>query len=157
MGRSISVLVVLAGIFALAISGCSSDSAGPMVEEDSSSFLNHINRGCISHKDEPVYEAYLLGYTLEGDTLSLDVHFFDECLSEYIDDVVIDGDFISISVADTQTWGADCTCNYESTFRFLWDGPAEIDIHFACYGKYSEYPICEFDTLIVVSNNLDGD
>jgi hypothetical protein len=150
MNRFVTSLAIVVGAVSLFVTGCSSDSVEPKNEETPTSFIEHTDLGCITHKDMLDYESYLVGYTLIGDTLTLEVHFWLSCGAMFDEVVTVEGNNIAIAVRDTLN-AADCNCNYENTFRFLWNGETELSLQFDAYRGNSQSPTCEIDTLIIVS------
>jgi hypothetical protein len=151
MKRRSATAVVVLGLCVPVVLGCSPESAAPDHEASSISFIEHVDLGCKSHRDEPVWESYLVGYTVSGDTLTLTAHFWLQCMPEFEHEITIDGVDIAITVRDTSEWMARCFCNFENSFSFLWGGARELSLHFDAYQKYDTEPRCGFDTLLVVT------
>ncbi len=156
MKRSLVSAAAILWLAVLLVLGCSPDSTAPALNAPPVSFIEHIDLGCIADKDEPVWESYLVGYSVSGDTLTLTAHFWLQCMPEFDQNVVVDGANITIAVHDTAAWGADCLCNFENKFRFHWDGTRELSLSFEAYEGLSPTPRCGFDTLFVVTSG-DGD
>jgi len=150
MSRRMVVLVVILGLAVLAIA-CESD--GPSRPTGEFPYLiAHIDRGCVPGTEAATPSlagAYLTAFSVDGDTLSLDVHFQANCCPGFVEDVAFEPSLISIDVGDT-LYGCRCICDYDNTFRLRWPDPGPVGIHFASRRYGSPSAICSFDTLIVL-------
>jgi len=153
MNQRLSAAAVIAWCTILVVMGCSTDTASPELEQPHMSFLQHVDMGCLDHKAELDLDSYLVGYTVNGDTLTLTTHFWSQCAPQFDQDIFIDNSDITIVVRDTAYDQTDCLCNYENRFSFYWDGTRELSLHFEAWSRWLPSPSCEFDTLVVVTTS----
>lgn len=152
MTRRLVTLIV----FTLALAGLDTacNSRDPVRPEGGTPYLiEHIDRGCSLGSEVFTSvqggEARLTGYSVFGDTLSLDVHFQANCCPAFVEDVVFGPGSISLDVGDT-LYQCRCICSYDNTFRIHWPESGPLAFQFASRQYGSPTAICAFDTLIVI-------
>lgn len=149
---SYSYFIILGLVFLCSACDSYRSTAEPKVS--SPCLLEHINTGCVQESETyrlGLDDAYIRGYSYNGDTLALDIHFEANCCPAFVEKVDFLNKGISIEVGDT-LYNCRCICPYNNTFRFLWCESGEIEIIFKSTGWRRSTPICSFDTLIVLSH-----
>jgi hypothetical protein len=151
MSRFAEIVIVLV-FAALICSGCGDDS-NPVNDDLSLAFLGHDNAGCSGTRDSSRYgcmgTAFLKGVEVEGDTLTLDIHFEANCCPEFYENVSFRDGRLELVVVDS-AYGCRCICPFENQFSFLFGGHGDLEIDFLSTALPDSLCVSAFDTVVTL-------
>lgn len=157
--KRVIIVSLLSGVLCL---GCTDADPNPVGSDESDQvndslsveYIGHANTGCsglLPKSNEGTVGAHLNGFQINGDTLTLGIHFLANCCPEFSEEFSFSNDTISIDVIDTRH-DCDCRCPFDNEFSFHFAGYGDLFIHFRSIARYPGGDWCYsvLDTVITL-------
>ncbi|NQT25141.1 hypothetical protein HQ585_07295 [candidate division KSB1 bacterium] len=133
--KSIVLLCVLITLISWA--GCKKKTTDPVDTSLHLIYLEHLNNGCLELEEPamaPSRDPYLVGHTIEGNDLTLTIHYEANCCPAFVDSIRLMDQTVEILIDDTLQ-GCRCICDYENDFAFNYSGSGALHLLFGWFNE----------------------
>jgi len=143
--KSIVLLCVLITLISWA--GCKKKTTDPVDTSIQLEYMGLSDNGCLEVGEPamaPSRGPYLTDHTIEGDGLTLTIHYEANCCPAFVNSIKLRDETVEIQIDDT-LHGCRCICDYENDFTFSYSGTGTLHLLFGWFNE----PF-SLDTTIVV-------
>jgi hypothetical protein len=133
--KSFSVFLTTALLIAGA--GCKKKSTEPVDTSLQLEYVGLTDNGCLGHDAParaPDHESHLVDHTIEGDLLTLTIHYEANCCPAFVDSIRLANQTVEIFIEDT-LHGCRCLCDYENDFAFNYSGSGTLHLLFGWFDE----------------------
>ena len=133
--KSITSLCLL--VLLLSWAGCEKKSTDPVDTSLRLQYVGLSDHGCVQLEEPamaPSRTPYLAYHTVEGDDLTLTIHYEANCCPAFVDSIRLMDQTVEILIEDTLQ-GCLCICDFENDFAFTYSGSGTLHLLFGWFDE----------------------